>query len=228
MKAAKKTAKILAPKKSPIIGRGEETRRMILDAAIIVFAAHPYNAASIRMIAAQGGFYHGLIRYHFPNKAMIFKTVIEEVCQNLSNANKEWLSEISTLSPKKALALYMDRIIDFFQTQPEAFRIIVQNISHDDPSSLPGYSHMVDYVISSQKAFLNMFKVLQKGTVRRFLTVFNVLAVNYMGADKFYAEIQGMAPKSDEYLRWVKETMISIFLPLIKEMIPSELKVSLL
>jgi AcrR family transcriptional regulator len=222
MKAAKKTAKKLAPKKSPNIGRGEETRRMILDAAIKVFAAHPYNAASIRMIAAQGGFYHGLIRYHFPNKAIIFKTVVEEVNQNLLNANKEWLSEISTRSPKKALALYLDRLIEYFQTQPEAFRIFVQNISHDDPSSLPGYSHMVNYVISSQKEFENAFKMLPKDMVRRFLTAFNVLAVNYMGADKFYAEIQGLVPKSDEYIRWVKETMISIFLPLIKEMIPSE------
>ena len=155
MKAAKKTAKKPAPDKSPHIGRGEETRRMILDAAIKVFAAHPYNAASIRMIATQGGFYHGLIRYHFPNKAIIFKTVVEEVNQNLLKANKEWLSEISNLSTNKALAVFMDRMIDFYQTQPEAFRIFAQNISHDDPSSLPGYSHMLDYVITSQKEFEN-------------------------------------------------------------------------
>jgi AcrR family transcriptional regulator len=222
MKADKNTTKKPAAEKIPNIGRGEETRRMILDAAVKVFAAHPYNAASIRMIAAQGGFYHGLIRYHFPNKAIIFKTVVEEVCQKLLNANKEWLSEISTRSPKKAFAFYMDRIIEYFQTYPEVFRVIVQNISHDDPSSLPGYSHMVNYVISSQKEFENRFKMLPKDMVRRFLTAFNVLAVNYMGADKFYAEIQGLSPKSDEYRQWVKETMISIFLPLIKEITPSE------
>jgi hypothetical protein len=81
---------------------------------------------------------------------------------------------------------------------------------------------MVNYVISSQKEFENTFKMLPKDMVRRFLTAFSVLAVNYMGADKFYAEIQGLVPKSDEYFRWVKETMISIFLPLIKEIIPSE------
>ena len=220
MKVAKKKAKKPAPKKNSHIVRGEETRRMILDAAIKVFAAHPYNAASIRMIATQGGFYHGLIRYHFPNKAIIFKTVVEEVNQNLLKANKEWLSEISTLSPKKALAVYMDRMIDFYHTQPEAFRIFAQNISHDDPSSLPGYSHMLDYVITSQKEFENTFRMLPIDMVRRFLTAFNVLAVNYLGADKFYAEIQGLVPKSDKYLRWVKKTMTSIFLPLIKEMMP--------
>ncbi len=72
MKIKKKTAKKLAPKKNTNVTRGKETRRMILDAATKVFAMHPYNAASIRMIAAQGEFYHGLIRYHFPNKAEIF------------------------------------------------------------------------------------------------------------------------------------------------------------
>jgi AcrR family transcriptional regulator len=222
MRAAKKTAIKQVPKKSPTIGRGEETRRMILDAAIKVFAAHPYNAASIRMIATQGEFYHGLIRYHFPSKASIFKTVVQEVCQNLLNTNRKWISEITTRSPKKALGLYLDRLIEFFQTQPEVFRIIVQNISHDDPPSLPGYRHLVNYAISSQKEFENRFKMLPKDRIRPFLTAFNVLAVNYMGADKFYAAIQGTAPRSDEYLQWVKETMISIFLPLIKEIIPSE------
>jgi AcrR family transcriptional regulator len=219
MNVPKKKTKKTTPKATPNIGRGKETRRMILDAAIKVFAAHPYNAASIRMIATQGNFYHGLIRYHFPNKASIFKTVVEEVNQKLLNANKEWLSKIAKRSPEKALALYLDRLFDFYRTQPEAFRIFVQNISHDEPSSLPGYIHMVNYVTSSQKEFENTFKTLPKDMVRRFLTTFNVLAVNYMGADKFYAEIQGLDPKSDEYFQWVKETMISIFLPKINEII---------
>ena len=61
----------------------EDTRKMILAAARQIFAAHPYNAASIRMIAAQGDFYHGLIRYHFPSKAGIFEAVVEDACQSL-------------------------------------------------------------------------------------------------------------------------------------------------
>ena len=202
-------------------GRGEETRRMILDAATKVFAAHPYDAASIRMIAAQGGFYHGLIRYHFPNKAKIFKTVVEETCQSLLHANKEWIAEISGLSPGKALSLYMDRFIEFYRNQPEVFRIIVQNISHDDPASLPGYNDLVNLATGTQKEFESTFKGLPQNVVHSFLTSFNILVVNYLGADKFNAEILGMVPKSDEYHRWVKQTMLSIFLPLIMDMASS-------
>ena len=65
--------------------RGDETRQKILAAARKVFAAHPYNAASIRMIAAKGDFYHGLIRYHFPNKADIFEAVVEDAVKEFCN-----------------------------------------------------------------------------------------------------------------------------------------------
>ncbi|MFH1138975.1 MAG: TetR/AcrR family transcriptional regulator [Pseudomonadota bacterium] len=219
----KNIAKKTAPVHSANGGRGEETRRMILDAAIKVFAKNPYNAASIRMVAAQGGFYHGLIRYHFPNKAELFQTVVEEICRNLIQANKEWVSEVSRLSPEKALAHYLDRFIEFCKNQPEVFRIIVQNISHDDPVSLPGYSNFLNLATSTQEEFENTYKGLPKNVVHSFLTSFNVLVVNYLGADKFNSELVGMTPKSDEYHRWVKETMLSIFLPLIKEMASSAL-----
>jgi len=200
-------------------GRGKETRRMILDAAIKVFAMHPYNAASIRMIAAQGDFYHGLIRYHFPNKAKIFEAVVKEVCQNLRSANKEWLSEVATLSPEKSLGLYMDRFIAYFQNQSDVIRIIIQNISHDDPVSLPGYRHLVNFKTHTQKDFEATFKGLMPSNVaRRFLTSLNILIIHYLGAGTFEADILGMDPKSDEYLKWVKETILFTFLPIIKEM----------
>jgi AcrR family transcriptional regulator len=223
MKINIKTAKKLALKNSSNASRGEETRRMILDAATKVFAMRPYNAASIRMIASQGEFYHGLIRYHFPNKAKIFETVVEEVCQNLRRENNEWLSEVSKLSAEKGLALYMDRFIEFFQNQPEVFRIIIQNISHDDPVSLPGYSHLVNVVTKTQKDFEKTFKgLMPNNMVRRFLNSLNILIVHYLGAGTFEAEIMGMNPKSDEYLQWVKETILFIFLPVIKGMMPSD------
>jgi hypothetical protein len=31
-----------------------------------------------------------------------------------------------------------------------------------------------------------------------------------------------MAPRSDEYFQWVKETILFIFFPVIKEMMPSD------
>ncbi len=223
MKTKKKTAKKPAPKKKANGNRGKETRRTIIDAATKVFAMHPYNAASIRMIAAQGEFYHGLIRYHFPNKARIFEAVAEEACQSLLNANKEWLLEISNLSAEKGLALYLDRFIEYFQNQPEVIRIVVQNLSHDNPVTLPGYSHLAGLVTNTQKDFEKTFKGLMPShIVSRFLNSLNILIIHYLGAGAFEAERMGMAPESDEYLQWIKETMLFIFLPVLKEIRASD------
>jgi AcrR family transcriptional regulator len=219
MKLKKKTAKKRVPKKGANADRGKETRRMILDAAVKVFAMHPYNAASIRMIAAQGEFYHGLIRYHFPSKAQIFETVIEEACQNLRRVNNQWFSEVSTLSPEKGLALYMDRLIEFYRDQPEVLRIFIQNRPHENLASLPGHYHLVNFVTDTQKDFEKTFKgLMPRNVVSRFINSLNILIVHYLGAGTFEAEIIGMDPKSDEYLQWVKETILFIFFPIVKEM----------
>jgi hypothetical protein len=39
--------------------------------------------------------------------------------------------------------------------------------------------------------------------------------INLIGAREYHAEIQGMDPKSDEYLRWVKNQIMFIALPVL-------------
>jgi hypothetical protein len=138
-------------------------------------------------------------------------------------ANNEWLSEVSTLSPEEGLALFMDRFIEFFQNQPEVFRIIIQNMSHGDLATLPGHRHLVNLATNTQNDFVKNFKgFIPNNLARRFLNSLNILIVHYLAAGNFEAEIMGMHPKSDEYLQWVKETILFIFLPILKEMMPSE------
>ena len=198
--------------------RGEETRQMILAAARQVFAAHPYNAASIRMIAARGDFYHGLIRYHFPNKAGIFEAVVEASCGTIYRENKEWLLEISTFAPDRALSTYLDRFIEFFKKQPEVFRIIVNNLSHEEPSTLPGYGHLKALLIDTRRDFEAVFPGLFKSEdVNRFLSSLNALILHFLGGGEMEAEIMGFAPQSEAYLQWVKETLYFVFYPVLEK-----------
>ncbi|MDY6830366.1 MAG: TetR/AcrR family transcriptional regulator, partial [Thermodesulfobacteriota bacterium] len=152
----------------------DDTRKMILAAARQIFAAHPYNAASIRMIATQGDFYHGLIRYHFPSKAGIFEAVMEDACRSLVQANKVWLVEISTFPPEKALSTYLDRFIEYFQKQPAVLRIIINNLSHENPATLPGYHHLTGFLADTRRDFETIFPHLFAfGDVSRFLSSLN-------------------------------------------------------
>lgn len=196
----------------------DDTRQMILAAARQVFAVHPYNAASIRMIAARGDFYHGLIRYHFPNKATIFEAVVEDACHTLYLANKEWLLEISTFSPDRALSTYLDRFIEFSRNYPGVFRIIVNNLSHGDPATLPGYQHLVRLLTDTQRDFEKTFpKLFAAGDAGRFLSCLNALTLHFMGAGAMEAKIMGFTDQNDAYLQWVKETLLFIFLPVLEK-----------
>jgi AcrR family transcriptional regulator len=217
MKEKTETGKKGKSKSSPVVNRGAETRGMILAAARKVFATHPYNAASIRMIAAQGDFYHGLIRYHFPSKAGIFEAVAEDACRSLYEANKQWLLEIASFSPEKGLSVYLDQFIDFFRKQPEVFRIIITNSSHDDPATLPGYRHLKDLLADTGRDFENTFPGLfAAGDVNRFLSSLNALILHFLGAGAMEAEINGFPGPGETYLQWVKETLFFIFLPVLE------------
>lgn len=217
----KKTIKTVKKEKSgngSSVNRGNATRQMILEAARQVFATHPYNAASIRMIAARGDFYHGLIRYHFPNKARIFEAVAEEACCSLYSANKEWLLEISAFSPEKSLSVYLDRFIDFFREQPDVFRMIIKNSSHDDLAALPGFRHLKALLADTRRDFEKTFPGLfSRGDVSRFLSSLNALILHFLGAGTMESEIVGFPAPNDAYLKWVKETLFFIFLPVLEK-----------
>jgi len=191
---------------------------MILDAAKKVFAMHPYNAASIRMIASQGEFYHGLIRYHFPSKAAIFEEVIKNSCMTLYNSNKMWLSEVAKLPPKEGLSIFLDRFIEFSRNNPDICSIIIQNLSHDDPSTLPGYQHLKKLLSNSSKDFEKIVNMRASSEdVARYVDSFNALIFRYLGAKPIAAHIAGFDPESDEYLKWVKDTLLFVFLPVLNQ-----------
>jgi AcrR family transcriptional regulator len=206
------------PAKNTLPGKkGDDTRKMILAAARQIFAAHPYNAASIRMIATQGDFYHGLIRYHFPSKAGIFEAVMEDACRSLVQANKEWLVEISTFPPEKALSTYLDRFIEYFQKQPAVLRIIINNLSHENLATLPGYHHLTGFLADTRRDFEAIFpNLFAFGDVSRFLSSLNALILHFLGAGSIEAQIMGFPSQSRDYLQWVKQTLFFIFLPVLE------------
>jgi len=198
--------------------KGEATREMILNAARAVFSRHPYHAASIRMIAKQGGFYHGLIRYHFSSKAAIFEALAEKSSQDLRAANKRWLRETAGLGPREGLSLYLDQFIAHYENQPEVFCTLVQNISQEDPLGIPGYGHLAE-LLSGSRADAEETNILpfDKDSVTRFLESFNALLIHYLGSASAEARLLGLEPHSPAYLKRVKETMMFIFLPVVEK-----------
>ena len=205
-------------KKNKKKSTGKDTRQIILNAAQKVFAKHPYNAASIRMIATEGGFYHGLIRYHFPSKAAIFEEITKETCQRILNANRTWLNEVLTLPPTEGMPVFMDRFIDFSVKNPDACRLIIQNLGNDAPETLPGYQHLKDFFSNTRKDFGTIMSVVvPEAELLRILDSLNILLIYYLGAKPVASDMIGLDADSDDYLKWVKETIVSIFVPVLNQ-----------
>jgi len=201
--------------KSPV---GAATREMILTAACAVFCRFPYEAASIRMIAAEGGFYHSLIRHHFPSKSSIFRAISKKVCDDFREENKSWLKELAGLGLRAGTSLYLDRFIAYYQSHPEIFRIIAQNTPRENAQSIPGYDDLANFMVSVQEDVEKAnILVFDSPTLVRYLESLYALLNYYLGSGTSVALRLGFEPDSPEYLKWVKETMMFIFLSILKQ-----------
>jgi AcrR family transcriptional regulator len=62
---------------------GEEKRRLILDAAVRVFARSGYHTSRVADIAEEAGVAHGLLYHYFPSKEEVLATVFRENWEQL-------------------------------------------------------------------------------------------------------------------------------------------------
>ena len=58
-----------------------------------------------------------------------------------------------------------------------------------------------------------------KDSATRFLDGFNALIIHYLGSASAEARLLGLEPDSPAYLKWVKDTMMFIFLPVLEKAI---------
>jgi AcrR family transcriptional regulator len=197
---------------------GADTREKILAAARKVFARHPYHAASLRMIAAEGGFYQGLIRPHFPTKASLFEALCEDLASDFSEKNRKWMAEIGGLMPEEGLSLYLDRFIAYYKKNKENIGLIVQNINQEDEHNIPGY-HNVTNFLSERNAIAESAAMLvfDKDSMARFQEGFTALILHFFGFAAPQARVLGFKTDSPEYLEWVKETILFIFVPVVEK-----------
>lgn len=223
MTSAKKTA---PSKKKPAGQRtvgtqAKDTRETILAAAITVFSDYPYYSASIRMIGKAAGIEHPLINYYFPTKAALFEEVLETVTNEYYHANISWFEGLEGLAPEAGLSLYLDRFLDFALKHPKPLRIIALNlVQAEGPEIIPGYQRIQSLFTKMTRTFMDAVPLNAPAKTIEMLTAsFNTLAINYLGANTYYSGILGMEPQSPEYLQWVKDSLMFVVLPRLKQLL---------
>lgn len=66
--------------------RSEETRAKILEAAVNIFSARGYNAASVDHVCKQAGVSKGAFYHHFKSKQALFLALLDDWLQTIDNA----------------------------------------------------------------------------------------------------------------------------------------------
>jgi AcrR family transcriptional regulator len=200
-------------------GDEESTRERILKAATRVFARHSFRAASTRMIAAEAGVDHPLIHYYFGSKEKLFEEVTSGIYREAMEIMPPWLEDMGGRSPTESLTLFVDRLLDYYFAHPEAQQIIFVNmVQMGQLEEIPGYRFIFMHVEGLRRMLEDMAPLPgAKRDVQIFVYCFHALVDSLLGAKAVHAQVLGMDPGGEEYRRWVRDALLGVFTPMLRE-----------
>ncbi len=133
------------------------TRKAILDAATVEFAAKGLGGARIDEIAERSGANKAMIYHYFGAKEDLFRTVLESIYERLGAAERTL--ELKNLDPKMAVEVFIEFLWDFYLTHPEYITLLNSENLHQTRHIKDS-----DHIRGLRKPFLRMLEgVLNRG-----------------------------------------------------------------
>ncbi len=112
--------------------RSSATRTALLDAALTEFAAHGFEGASTRAIAAGAGTHQPQINYHFDSKDELWRAAVDHLFAQLDHAVGRHLRDTPSASDDRAqFARGIRAFVRAAAELPELNRIMVQEATTD-------------------------------------------------------------------------------------------------
>ena len=109
-------------------GGGVDKRRLILDAAIRVFARRGFHACRVSDVADEAGVAYGLVYHYFDSKEEILNTLFQERWQLMLDAIVE-IDRSSDKSAREKLYLVASFIIDSYRHEPDLMKVIIVEVT---------------------------------------------------------------------------------------------------
>ncbi|MFZ0040533.1 MAG: TetR/AcrR family transcriptional regulator [Solirubrobacteraceae bacterium] len=104
-----------------------EKRRLILDAAVRVFARQGFHTCRVSDIADEAGVAYGLVYHYFSSKEQILDTLFLERWDVMLGAIAE--ADASAQSPQRKLHAIAAFIIDSYRHDPELMKVIIVEVT---------------------------------------------------------------------------------------------------
>jgi TetR/AcrR family fatty acid metabolism transcriptional regulator len=104
-----------------------DKRRVILDAAVRVFARQGFHTCRVSDVADEAGVAYGLVYHYFSSKDEILDTLFLERWDVMLEAIAE--ADASTRSPRDKLSTIAGFIVDSYRHNPELMKVIVVEVT---------------------------------------------------------------------------------------------------
>jgi AcrR family transcriptional regulator len=128
-------------------------RRVILDAAVRVFATRGYHTSRVGDIAEEAGIAHGLLYHYFSSKEEVLETVFRENWSELLEAfARIEASEATSLEQLAAIAKILLRA---WRERPDLVRVMVREVARS-----PQLQGQVDEI---REGFQLIQRVIERG-----------------------------------------------------------------
>jgi TetR/AcrR family transcriptional regulator, fatty acid metabolism regulator protein len=183
----------------------EEKRRLILDAAVRVFAAKGYHTCRVGDIAEEAGIAHGLLYHYFSSKEEVLETVFRENWAQLLEAFAR--IETSDEPPLEQLGGIAKVLLRSWRNNPDLVRVMVREVARS-----PQLQRQVDEI---RAVFLVIQRVIERGqadgTFRSELDPRLASWIFYGGLEEVMTGwVMGGLPDGDEDVARAERTVIDL------------------
>jgi TetR/AcrR family transcriptional regulator, fatty acid metabolism regulator protein len=134
-----------------------DKRRVILDAAVRVFARQGFHTCRVSDIADEAGVAYGLVYHYFPSKETILDTLFLERWDVMLAAIAE--TEKTDREPREKLRAIASFIVDSYRYDPDLMKVIIVEVTR--AANTFGRTH-VEKIMQAYEAIGRIVKQAQQ------------------------------------------------------------------
>jgi TetR/AcrR family fatty acid metabolism transcriptional regulator len=134
-----------------------DKRRVILDAAVRVFARQGFHTCRVSDIADEAGVAYGLVYHYFPSKDTILDTLFLERWDVMLAAIAE--TEKTDRAPREKLRAIASFIVDSYRYDPDLMKVIIVEVTR--AANTFGRTH-VEKIMQAYEAIGRIVKQAQQ------------------------------------------------------------------
>jgi TetR/AcrR family transcriptional regulator, fatty acid metabolism regulator protein len=183
----------------------QDKRRLLLDAAVKVFARKGYHAARVGDIAGEAGVAYGLLYHYFDSKEDVLRSVFRETWRALIETIKS--VEEDEDEPREQLRKVAEILLRSWHRDPDLVRVLVLEVTRSQ--------HLAEEMDEIVASFAAIQEIVERGqadgSIRPDLDARLASYVFYGAIDELLTGwVLGRLPDSDEDLARAEHTVVEI------------------